>query len=180
MEVIDLGLNDLEPVSINFDTSGPPSSSTFGPGIELLMNDKKKTPSGSMNIDLGELDKLENELNDLSSSSNGGGGGGGDTKSLNGLSGFGSYFGFGGNSNTKEQTSSQNDKSDSNIGQATSESMGNTKTWDGFSKINEIPQSGGFGGGSKNLSDREKRRKKRLMIKNTINDDKNQFVLVLS
>jgi hypothetical protein len=28
------------------------------PGFELLMNDKKKTPSGSMNIDLGELDKL--------------------------------------------------------------------------------------------------------------------------
>jgi hypothetical protein len=41
--------------------------------------------------------------------------------------------------------------------------MGNSKTWDGFSKINEIPQS--FGSSGSSLSDREKRRKKRMMIK---------------
>jgi hypothetical protein len=38
--------------------------------------------------------------------------------------------------------------------------MGNTKTWDGFSKIGEVPQMSS----SKGLSDREKRRKKRVMI----------------
>ena len=69
MEVIDLGLSDLEPVSISFGDSDRPSSSTLGPGIELLMNEKKMSGSGSgsssMNIDLGELDKLENELNDF-------------------------------------------------------------------------------------------------------------------
>jgi len=41
--------------------------------------------------------------------------------------------------------------------------MGNTKTWDGFTKINEIQQTSHSS--SSNLSDREKRRKKRMMIK---------------
>jgi len=164
MEVIDLGLSDLEPVSISFNddttsTNFGPSSSSLGAGIELLMNDKKKAPSGSMNIDLGELDKLENELNDLSSSSNKTA----DTKSIGGLSGFGSFFGFGKEKEMKPAAQSSYEPSDSNLGQATADSMGNTKTWDGFSKINEIPQTGPSS--SSKLNDREKRRKKRMMIK---------------
>lgn len=158
MEVIDLGLSDLEPVSISFNddsSSFGPSSSSLGAGIELLMNDKKKISSGSMNIDLGELDKLENELNDLSSSSNKSA----DTKSIGG---FSSFFGFGKEKEVKASSSHANEASDSNLGQATSDSMGNTKTWDGFSKINEIPQSGSS---SSKMNDREKRRKKRIMIK---------------
>jgi hypothetical protein len=159
MEVIDLGLSDLDPVSISFNEDMPSNgSSSLGAGIELLMNDKKKTSSGSMNIDLGELDKLENELNDLSNSSKAA-----DTKSIGGLGGFGSYFGFGKEKEAKPASSSGYEPSDSNIGQATADSMGNTKTWDGFSKINEIPQSGPSS--SSKLSDREKRRKKRMMIK---------------
>ena len=51
MEVINLGA----PEEVKISTS-------FGPGIELLMNDKKKESS----IKLSDLDKLENELNDLS------------------------------------------------------------------------------------------------------------------
>jgi Family of unknown function (DUF5767) len=159
MEIIDLGLSDLEPVSISFNEDMPSNGSSLGAGIELLMNDKKKTSSGSMNIDLGELDKLENELNDLSNSSKAA-----DTKSIGGLSGFGSYFGFGKEKDKEsKQTTSGYEQTDSNIGQATADSMGNTKTWDGFSKINEIPQSGPSTGSR--LSDREKRRKKRMMIK---------------
>jgi len=159
MEVIDLGLSDLEPVSISFNddsSSFGPSSSSLGAGIELLMNDKKKVSSGSMNIDLGELDKLENELNDLSSSANKSA----DTKSIGG---FSSFFGFGKEKDVKAASSHANEASDSNLGQATSDSMGNTKTWDGFSKINEIPQSGPSS--SSKMNDREKRRKKRIMIK---------------
>ena len=86
MEIIDLGLSDLEPVSMNFNESKP--SVNFGSGIELLMNDKKRS-SNSLNIDLGELDTLESELNEISglgSSNNGGGGSGGDTKTLSGFS----------------------------------------------------------------------------------------------
>ena len=46
MEVIDLGLSDLEPVSISFNDDMPSSSSSLGAGIELLMNDKKKHQPG--------------------------------------------------------------------------------------------------------------------------------------
>ena len=151
MEIIDLGLSDLEPVSIQFNDT--PASSSFGAGIELLMNDKKKTPSSSMNIDLGELDKLENELNDLSASASAS-----DTKTLGGLgNSFSNFFGMasGPAPPVKEPAS------DSNLGQATADSMGNTKTWDGFQKINEIPQVSS----ASKLTDREKRRKKRMMIK---------------
>lgn len=161
MEIIDLGLSDLEPVSINFN-DGPSSSyggsgPSLGAGIELLMNDKKKTPTGSMNIDLGELDKLENELNDLSASATAAASS--DTKTLGGLgNSFSNFFGISGSSKQPETTPSGND---SNLGQATADSMGNTKTWDGFQKINEIPQASS----SSKMSEREKNRKKRMMIK---------------
>ena len=68
MEVIDIGLSDLEPVSFSLhenDSSSKPSVN-FGPGIELLMNDKVKSGSGSTSVDLGDLDKLANELDELS------------------------------------------------------------------------------------------------------------------
>ena len=159
MEVIDLGLSDLDTISINID-DGP----SFGSGIELLMNEKKKAPSGSMNIDLGELDKLENELNSLSASSSNGG----ETKTLGGLgNSFSNFFGLGPSAGTSKTINDPGSGSggggEPSLGQATADSMGNSKTWDGFSKINEIPQS--FGSSGSSLSDREKRRKKRMMIK---------------
>ncbi len=40
MEVIDIGLDDLEPVSFNLQEDEQ-YSVNFGPGVELLMNDKK-------------------------------------------------------------------------------------------------------------------------------------------
>ena len=159
MEVIDLGLNDLEPVSISFNepmggsSSGGPS---LGLGLELLMNDKKKTASNSMNVDLGELDKLEDELNNLSSSSSNP-----DTKSISGMGGFGNFFGF--NNTPKEKEPEKSNTSDYNLGQATSDGIGNTKTWDGFSKMSDVPLESHSS--SSKLSDREKRRKKRMMIK---------------
>ena len=42
------------------------------------------------------------------------------------------------------------------------ESIGTTKTWDGFTKASEVPMSSSTGA---KLTDREKRRKKRAMIK---------------
>ena len=58
----------MEIVDIDLDNVGSSSSSSdsvnFGSGIELLMNEKKK--SGSNRVDLGELDNLEAELNTLS------------------------------------------------------------------------------------------------------------------
>jgi hypothetical protein len=162
MEVIDIVLNDLEPIELKFDDM--PSSNSgvnFGSGIELLMNDKKKSASASTNVDLGDLDKLESELNELSSSaSEHYSKPDSSTKTMSGLSGFGSTFSnfFGGSSETKNTVVSEN--TDSNLGQATSESIGNTKTWDGFTKLGEVPAP------SINipLTDRERRRKKRAML----------------
>jgi hypothetical protein len=164
MEVIDIGLDNLEPISLNFnDNSSGLGESTpsvnFGTGIELLMNDKKKASSGNISIDLGELDKLENDLNDLSGVSSGGANyttpstPTGESKLLNGL---GNMFGFKSGPNQSESSTN-----DSKLGSATVESIGKTSTWDGFSKMNDIP----IESSSSKLSDREKRRKKRLMIK---------------
>lgn len=182
MEVVNLGLNDLEPITLNlndvedtsFSQGGGPSASgpsvNFGGGIELLMNEKKKTSSGSTQMDLADLDNLEKELNDLSNDTSGAGYTNNSSKTvglsgLAGFSGFSNLFGLGGDS--KKETNKNDDihvdnTTDSNIGSATSGSMGNTRTWDGFSKLtNEIPGATA----SKPLNEREKRRKKRLMLK---------------
>lgn len=162
MEIIDLGLSDLEPVSIQLNESAEAYvSSSLGGGIELLMNDKKKASTSSTNIDLGELDRLEDELNNLSSATSSASDG---TKSVNGLgSTFSNFFGLGGGNagaSEKSQAHAQA-KNEPNLGSATYESMGNTQTWDGFKKINEVPQQQT----ATKLTDQEKRRKKRLMIK---------------
>lgn len=171
MEEINLGLSDLEPISLNFNDGnmgssfGEQPSVNFGSGIELLMNDKKRSNSnGNINIDLGDLDRLESELNDLSgasnndSSSSSGGGLFSDNKVLSGL---GNMFGFGKSASSTELPSSYENHS-SKLGSATAETVGNTSTWDGFSKMNDIPMETMS---SSRMSDRDKRRKKRLMIK---------------
>jgi hypothetical protein len=154
MEVIDIGLNDLEPISLSFNDGPPSKSVNFGPGIELLMNDKKKSAS-SESIDLGDLNNLENELNELSGAAEKAKPAG-ESKTLSGFAS--SLFGFNGS------TSSATESTDSKLGSATSESAGNTKTWDGFSKLNEVPLQDDSRSSAK-LNDREKRRKKRAMIK---------------
>jgi hypothetical protein len=165
MEVIDLGLSDLEPVSFSLNDPGSGSQKmgvNFGPGIELLMNDKKKSASFSTKLDLGELNNLEDELNALS----------GETKKLNGFSTDGLFnsaanlFGLGPTQNDSSPDPIRIDVTDSNIGAATRDSAGNTKTWDGFSKLNEIPLNDSHSApSSAKMNDRERRRKKRLMLK---------------
>ena len=162
MEVIDIGLSDLEPIDLNFDT--PSSSVNFGPGIELLMNEKKMSSSASTNADLGDLDRLESELNELSSG-NYSKPADSNTKSISNLGGFGSVFSdmFGSSSSSNNNDKIKvdiNESTDSNLGHATADSMGNTKTWDGFTKIGEVPATST----KVPLTDREKRRKKRAML----------------
>jgi hypothetical protein len=160
MEVIDIGLNDLEPVSFTFQDSssdGPKPSVNFGPGIELLMNDKKRTTSNASNADLGELDKLESELNDLTGESKG------SSSETRTFSGFASnLFNFGESAAPSNNTPSNSDPTnDSNLGHATVESIGSTKTWDGFAKMGDVPLSND----GVRMSDRDRRRKKRAMLK---------------
>jgi hypothetical protein len=166
MEVIDLGaLDDLEPISIDVGTDTKSiNSSKFGSGIELLMNDKKfsSNRNTNANLNLGELDNLENELNELSSK--GQVNKQDDTRTLTGMAA--NLFGFGNketDSNKIKMNEPDTDTSDNiGLGQATRNSMGNAKTWDGFSKMNEIPLNA-----EKNstMNEREQRRKKRAMIK---------------
>jgi hypothetical protein len=167
MEEINLGLSDLEPISLNFN-DGPSSfgespSVNFGAGIELLMNDKKRSNSGgNINIDLGDLDKLESELNDLSGASSAPASSGGLFSDNKVLSGLGNMFGFGKSEPAASSSNYGNDGPSSKLGSATAETVGNTSTWDGFSKMNDIPMEHSS---SNRMSDRDKRRKKRLMIK---------------
>jgi hypothetical protein len=160
MEVVDIDLDNI-PFSQDFHSIKPTTdkpSVSFGGGIELLMNDKKRSSSMNTKIDLEDLNNLESELNDLSktTSSNE------SSKSLSGLSGFGNLFGYG---NKSESASSSSSSSGRNLGEATKETGPPTSsTWDGFSKVaDEIPKSEPRS--SANMNDREKRRKKRLMIK---------------
>lgn len=171
MEVIDIGLNDLEPISLDFDNNSnrnnSSSSVNFGPGIELLMNDKKKVSSNNIDFEIGDLDNLENELNELSGSgsSKPTSNSSSETKSLSGFAA--NLFGLGSTEPTQSAKSINldNEYNDSKLGQSTAETMGNTKTWDGFVKMNEIPIGGDKGFANSNMTDRERRRKKRLMIK---------------
>jgi len=161
-EVIDLASLDTIPTftlgSGGGGNSGNRSSSNFGGGIELLMNDRFKggdsgrKNSGSGDIDLGELADLENELNDLSdapkrSSSSffgsGANGGGGDDDSSHG-----GGHGTGGNGNNnggggilggifninRSDNNGGNGSGISNLGSAAA-----TNTWDGYGKFNDIP-----------------------------------------
>jgi hypothetical protein len=167
MEIIDLGaLDSLEPVSLNLNSSSSSSSSSsgvnFGGGIELLMNDKKRSNSNASAVDLGDLNKLESELNTLSESSvPSAPPASGETKTLSGFAA--NLFGFGSSEPATKSVAIDPESNDSKLGQATSDSMGNTKTWDGYAKMNEIPLSGGSQGAK--MTDRERRRKKRAMLK---------------
>jgi|LauGreDrversion4_2_1035121.scaffolds.fasta_scaffold47118_2 hypothetical protein len=151
MESFDLNIDNLEPISLDFDTG---KSMNFGSGAELLMNMKKTTPQSST-IDLGDLDSLENELNDLSASSSSSSSSKptGDTKMFGGLS---NLFGFG---------SKEEEPVKVNLGQATKEAgSANTKTWDGYGKFTDIPTNPDKPIQSK-MSERDKLRKKKMMLK---------------
>lgn len=168
MEAIDINFNDLEPIKMNFQENEDMNdmSSSFGPGIELLMNENKKSSNNNVNIDLGELDDLEKELNNLSKKNN-------DhkqysssafnsaTKTINDFTS--NLFNFGSSKPSENESIKENNNS-SNLGHATKDTMGNTKTWDGFSKMNEMESSFSNSNIPK-MNEREKRRKKRMMIK---------------
>ena len=136
-EVLNINL-DPEPLSNNKPTVN------FGPGIELLMNDKKISSNETTTIELDDLDTLEKDMNNLS-----------ENVSLGGIS---NIF------TNKDPIENIDETTDSNLGNATRESIGNTQTWDGFSKLNEVPVNE-FVSQSSKLSEREKRRKKRAMLK---------------
>ena len=156
-DIIELDIDTIPTINLNEDYKSRPSVN-FGGGIELLMNDKHSKKSPNSDIDLGDLNNLEQELNDLvdepksapaisksglfNSSFFGGGGGG---IKLNGGGG-------GGGDGLDDNVSIGSIVSVSGIGKATASSAKNdSKTWDGFTKFNNVPINP-----DKNMSDRPK------------------------
>ena len=131
-EMIDISM-DFDNLEDSFSNSGSGSgsslkSSNFGGGLELLMNDKKKeSGGGSSDINIDDLTNLENELNDLANT---------DTAPQSSLpKGFSSgLFGAG-----KEDKHSVRFDSSSDLGASTANTSHDEKTWDGYSKFNNIP-----------------------------------------
>ena len=123
----------MEITELDLDDSGFGSnsrSSNFGGGLELLMNDKVRESSRpTSDIDLDDLNKLENELNDLVE----------DIPSS----------GYAPKSDLFGKPSVSFDEGppirlggfgdDNNLGRATSETENDNKTWDGYGKFNNIP-----------------------------------------
>ena len=167
MEVFDLDISKLdEPISLDMPSSG-------GVGLELLMNDKQKSVSMG-NSHLGELDSLENELNQLS----------GNTPASSSMpmsvdNDNAALFGI--TTDVPKSLSFDNlelekdsgianlnpdlNVSDSKLGEATSSTLGGfAKTWDGFMKSNDTPNKEPVYV-EKTLTERERRRKKRAMLK---------------
>ena len=114
----------------DLDIDGPSfgNSSNFGGGLELLMNDKiKESGKPTSDIELEDLNNLENELNnlveDMPSSS---------FKPKSDLfSSPSSFF--------EDKPGVRFSDEEPSIGQSTSQTSNNTKTWDGFGKFNDIP-----------------------------------------
>ena len=107
-------------------------STNFGPGIELLMNDKVKNNDNNnkinSGIDLDDITNLENELNDDNIRS----------QSRNSI--FGNIF----NKNEEVKINKEDNEEKlkvnfDDLGKATSAASSNTKTWDGYSKFNSVP-----------------------------------------
>jgi hypothetical protein len=138
-EIIDISTINFdnldEPMDNRFSSSsGGLKSSNFGGGIELLMNDKKKEVSGgpSSDIDIDDLNNLEDELNDLAN---------------NGSTSMGRDFHsdlFGGKSSNSNMFDDKpsvrfDEHPNIGIGASTAETATDPKTWDGYSKFNNIP-----------------------------------------
>jgi len=154
MEDITNDIINLDDMTINLNGSSSRPSVNFGGGIELLMNDKRinegKGKKETLDIGLADLNDLEQELNDLVDV----------PKSAPAISKSGlfntSLFG----SNMKLNTEPEDNVSIGSIvsvndgpklGKATAAAAGDNKTWDGFTKFNNVPLNP-----DKNISDRPK------------------------
>ena len=124
-EIIEItNLNDSPVINLN----NKPSVN-FGGGLELLMNDKRKSDKSSSSqnpdIDLGDLDDLENELNGLS-----------NIKSSHSQS-KSSMFNDALNGGIRLNVSDKDDDDEPIDNKFSSVKV--DKTWDGFNKFNSIP-----------------------------------------
>jgi len=116
---------DGDIIDISDDFGSSSKKVNFGGGLELLMNDKTRESSSkskNKDIDIDELNVLEAELNDLANDS------------------VQSAPLFSSSSSFSEKPSVKFNEH-INLGQATAENIGETKTWDGYGKFNNIPMN---------------------------------------
>jgi hypothetical protein len=124
---MDSEIIDISNFSENLDTKWNNSGPSFGSGIELLMNDKKKENNRSSDIDIEDLNNLEFELNNLAE----------DTLNL-GRETKSSIFSDNYNSSSGSNFNVKFNDSPS-IGQSTVETENSAgQTWDGYGKFNNI------------------------------------------
>ena len=122
IEITELDLNDNN-FSNSLESTSKPS---FGGGIELLMNDKvKDNRKSSSDINLDDLNDLENDLNNLV-----------DDIPVSSFKPKSDLFNSPGSAYEEKQSVRFNDNP---IGESTAQTENDTKTWDGFSKFNNIP-----------------------------------------
>jgi len=123
----ELDITELEFTDDNFGGGFGNTSSNFGGGLELLMNDKiKESRKPTSDIELDDLNNLENELNDLVDDT--------PSSSFKPKSDM-----FGGPSVSFSEPSIKFGKDDSGLGASTSQTENDNKTWDGYGKFNNIP-----------------------------------------
>ena len=159
-------MNDPEVIDLDALSIGGRSSSNFGGGIELLMNDRFKNEGGggggrsggndgSTDINLSDLAVLENELNDLSGMGSGSGSGARkinrEMKSDIFSVSFGGNGGGGSSSSSSSNNNNTNNESNdsgvsggngsSSIGAATAAADTDKQTWDGYGKFNNVPMN---------------------------------------
>ena len=121
MEITELNFEN------DFDNNSFGKSSNFGGGLELLMNDRvKENSKPTSDIELDDLNNLENELNNLVDDI--------PTSSYKPKSDF-----FSKPSVSFEEPSVKFGGDDNSLGQSTAQTENDSKTWDGFSKFNNIP-----------------------------------------
>jgi hypothetical protein len=102
----------------------------FGGGLEFLMNDRVRdgqSRGAASDINLDDLNNLENELNNLAD----------DLPSNETFKPKSDLFGS--PSSLYEDKQSVRFSSEPSIGQSTAETAGESQTWDGYSKFNNIP-----------------------------------------
>lgn len=123
IDISDLGSNEIGLSGDNL------KSTNFGPGIELLMNEKKSrsSPAPGGDDNGNDIMQLEKELNELTDNL--------DTADT---------IDFSGNSRVEEKPSvgfnlATPQLETVELGEDLMKSSGNDKTWDGFTKFNDVP-----------------------------------------
>ena len=143
-EIIDIGESKESVISFG-DNSKKSGSVNFGGGIELLMNEKRKdtgSKNPSTDIDLGDINELENELNELDFTEKTASSGVSKSSMFKSILSSGSTMKL----NTDDKDDDLNSVHSAvdisqpiKIGQETAKEPTQNKTWDGFQKFNDIP-----------------------------------------